>query len=50
MKNATRAPGVIVVGVLLLGAHCVRAQDWPQWRGPNRDTKLAGFTEPKTGP
>jgi outer membrane protein assembly factor BamB len=49
MKNATR-PGVIVVGVLLLGARCVRALDWPQWRGPNRDNKLAGFSELKTWP
>lgn len=26
------------------------AQDWPQWRGPNRDNKVAGFTEPKVWP
>jgi len=26
------------------------AQDWPQWRGPNRDGKAAGFTAPKTWP
>src|SRR6476659_10061085 len=26
------------------------AQDWPQWRGPNRDAKAAGFTPPKTWP
>jgi outer membrane protein assembly factor BamB len=41
---------MIAVGVLLLGAHGVRAQDWPQWRGPNRDNKVAGFSEPKTWP
>jgi outer membrane protein assembly factor BamB len=28
----------------------VQAQDWPQWRGPNRDNKVAGFIEPKTWP
>jgi outer membrane protein assembly factor BamB len=39
-----------VVGVLLLGAQGARAQDWPQWRGPNRDNKVAGFTEPKAWP
>jgi len=26
------------------------AQDWPQWRGPNRDDKVSGFTAPKTWP
>src|SRR4051812_31908324 len=27
-----------------------QAQDWPQWRGPNRDGKTAGFEAPKTWP
>ena len=26
------------------------AQDWPQWRGPNRDDKVSGFTAPKSWP
>lgn len=26
------------------------AQDWPQWRGPNRDGVIRGFTEPKAWP
>jgi outer membrane protein assembly factor BamB len=26
------------------------AQDWPQWRGPNRDGVSASFTEPKAWP
>jgi outer membrane protein assembly factor BamB len=26
------------------------AQDWPQWRGPNRDAKVTGFTAPATWP
>ncbi len=26
------------------------AQDWPQWRGPNRDASTAGFEAPKTWP
>jgi outer membrane protein assembly factor BamB len=25
-------------------------QDWPQWRGPNRDGKATGFTAPETWP
>jgi outer membrane protein assembly factor BamB len=48
MRNAS-AGGAIVVGVLLLGSWA-QAQDWPQWRGPNRDNKVTGFTEPKTWP
>jgi len=32
--------------VILLIAGCVFAQDWPQWRGPNRDGKVSGFTTP----
>lgn len=35
---------------MLLSASCVVAQDWPQWRGANRDNKVTGFTAPKTWP
>jgi outer membrane protein assembly factor BamB len=28
----------------------VRAQDWPQWRGPGRDGQALGLTTPKTWP
>jgi outer membrane protein assembly factor BamB len=35
----------------LLGcATLAHAQDWPQWRGPNRDNKIVGFTEPAKWP
>jgi outer membrane protein assembly factor BamB len=40
----------VLVGCVLLSATCVQAQDWPQWRGPNRDNKVAGFTVPKEWP
>src|SRR2546423_2084627 len=33
-----------------LAASCAFAQDWPQWRGPNRDAKAAEFKAPKTWP
>ena len=26
------------------------AQDWPQWRGPNRDGIAVSFSEPKAWP
>jgi outer membrane protein assembly factor BamB len=37
---------------LILITSIVRApaQDWPQWRGPNRDDKVSGFTPPKSWP
>lgn len=42
-----------VVGCLVLGAIVASqaaAQDWPQWRGENRDAKVAGFKTPVTWP
>jgi outer membrane protein assembly factor BamB len=50
MKNANRLIGVIAGGVVLIGAGYVFAQDWPQWRGANRDGKVTGFTAPATWP
>ena len=39
-----------VICVAMAGAGGAGAQDWPQWRGSNRDAKAAAFTEPKTWP
>ena len=50
MKNANRSIGVIVGCVVLISAGYIFAQDWPQWRGPNRDGKVTGFTAPQTWP
>jgi outer membrane protein assembly factor BamB len=50
MRNANLATRVVVGGVLLLSGTWARAQDWPQWRGPNRDAKVTGFTAPETWP
>jgi len=36
--------------VILIGASCVFAQDWPQWRGANRDGKVTGFESPRQWP
>src|SRR5215470_1704154 len=49
MKNATLTAGVLA-GCVLLTAQGALAQDWPQWRGPNRDAKATGFSAPKTWP
>jgi outer membrane protein assembly factor BamB len=50
MKHSTRTIAWLIGGMLLLGASIAQAQDWPQWRGPHRDNKVVGFTEPKTWP
>jgi outer membrane protein assembly factor BamB len=50
MKKASRWSKVLACIVAALSAAGVSAQDWPQWRGPNRDAKLVGFTAPKTWP
>lgn len=47
----TKFPIFLLIGsVILLSAGFVAAQDWPQWRGPNRDGKVKGFAEPKEWP
>lgn len=33
-----------------LASHVCLAQDWPQWRGPNRDAVVSSFTAPKVWP
>src|SRR5437870_10381559 len=50
MNNANRMAGVVVGCMTLLSANGVCAQDWPQWRGPNRDAKAEGFKAPQTWP
>ena len=42
--------GVVLSGVILVGATCAMAQDWPQWRGAHRDGKVEGFTAPAAWP
>lgn len=36
--------------VAVLSGGPALGQDWPQWRGPNRDAKLAGFAAPSAWP
>ncbi len=50
MTGANRSIGVIFGCVVLIGGSCVFAADWPQWRGPNRDGKVTGFTAPQNWP
>jgi outer membrane protein assembly factor BamB len=50
MNHANRSAAVMVSSILLLSANGAYAQNWPQWRGPNRDAKVSGFVAPKTWP
>jgi len=50
LKNANRRPALLasLFAATLVGNGS--AQDWPQWRGPNRDAKATSFSAPKTWP
>jgi outer membrane protein assembly factor BamB len=50
MKNAILTVGVPVCCAIFFGANSLCAQDWPQWRGPDRTAKATGFTAPKEWP
>ena len=50
MKAGLSKKIVLAICVVVIGASCALAQDWPQWRGPNRDGKVTGFTAPPTWP
>ncbi|MBN2410042.1 PQQ-binding-like beta-propeller repeat protein [candidate division KSB1 bacterium] len=39
-----------IVALILICVICVIAQDWPQWRGVNRDGRVTGFIAPETWP
>ena len=50
MKNVNRLIAAIAEYVILISVGFVFAQDWPQWRGTNRDGKVAGFEAPAKWP
>jgi len=41
---------VVALALIAMLVSVAAAQDWPQWRGPNRDGKAVGFTAPETWP
>lgn len=45
-----RILAAVLGGVVTTAASYAGAQDWPQWRGPHRDGKAAGFKAPRTWP
>src|SRR6266581_6064505 len=50
MKKENRMVAAASVCASTLILNCAPAQDWPQWRGPNRNAQAAGFAAPKTWP
>ena len=50
MTNVIRRVGMVVGCLTLWSASQGLAQDWPQWRGPNRDAIATGFKAPATWP
>ncbi len=42
--------GMSLVAALAMIASQAAAQDWPQWRGPNRDGSVTGFNVPAAWP
>ena len=50
MKNTNPTIVALTGVVFLITANCALTQDWPQWRGANRDAKATGFSAPKTWP
>ena len=50
MRNSNRVIGAAAGLAILIGAIPALAQDSAQWRGTNRDGKVAGFTAPQTWP
>src|SRR4051794_15560361 len=50
MKNANRTIMLVLSCLAATMAGGVFGQDWPQWRGPNRDGKAPDFKAPKAWP
>jgi outer membrane protein assembly factor BamB len=50
MKQAKLSKVMMVCCVFVIIAGTVFADDWPQWRGANRDGKASGFKVPETWP
>ncbi|MGO8701892.1 MAG: PQQ-binding-like beta-propeller repeat protein [Limisphaerales bacterium] len=50
MKNIKPQAVPMAAFVILLCGHCLLAQEWPQWRGANRDGRTSAFAVPSTWP
>ncbi|MEJ2649951.1 MAG: PQQ-binding-like beta-propeller repeat protein [Sedimentisphaerales bacterium] len=50
MLNQSKTIVILGICFIMLLPTLTRAQDWPQWRGPDRDAKVTGFKVPQTWP
>ena len=50
MKNRNRIIRVLLCSLMGMSFTLTFAQDWPQWRGLNRDGKVSGFEAPDVWP
>jgi len=50
MKKSNRLFVAVTGFIFLAMTTNVFSQDWPQWRGANRDGKVTGFDAPKSWP
>ncbi|MGA2748908.1 MAG: PQQ-binding-like beta-propeller repeat protein [Verrucomicrobiota bacterium] len=50
MTNIKQWVAPMAASIILISGHCLPAQDWPQWRGVNRDGKTGPFAAPSAWP
>ncbi len=50
MPRHTAVTGMALAAVWTAFASSATGQDWPQWRGANRDGAVTAFTEPVAWP
>src|SRR2546425_13231013 len=50
MSRLSLWSGILTVSAMILFATTSLAQDWPQWRGPNRDANVADASIPAVWP
>src|SRR5438270_841701 len=50
MKHNNRTMALVLSITAGSLANCAQSQDWPQWRGSNRDARATEFKAPKTWP
>ena len=50
MKKSNLVLSMVIVAMIMLSTMNSYSQDWPQWRGLNRDCKVTGFKAPSSWP
>ena len=50
MKKTNRVLSAMVIALIMISSLNSYSQDWPQWRGISRDSKVTGFKAPSSWP